>query len=96
MNGTKRTGPWPWTKLPALLAVVALVGAACGGAATPRAPSGTADGSPSRPRPRRPCEPVEIEWYVGLGTGENEEQIPRRGGGRRRLQRVAGLHRPRS
>jgi hypothetical protein len=46
MNGTKRTGPWPWTKLPALLAVVALVGAACGGGAT-TAPGRNATEHPS-------------------------------------------------
>ena len=28
-----------------------------------------------RRRPRRPASRVEIEWFVGLGTGENEEQI---------------------
>ncbi len=37
-------------------------------AATPPPTSATSE---------EPGEPVEIEWYVGLGTGENEEQIPR-------------------
>ena len=75
MNGTKSTGPWPWTKLPALLAAVALVGAACGGGTTP-APTGTAAVTEPPVTTEAPCEPVEIEWFVGLGTGENEEQIP--------------------
>ena len=37
------------------------------------APRSTAPATDRRPGggPR----PVEIEWYVGLGTGENEEQI---------------------
>ena len=74
MNGTKSTGPWPWTKLPALLAAVALVGAACGGGTTP-APTGTA-ASPTDAPEATPGEPVEIEWFVGLGTGTNPEQIP--------------------
>jgi multiple sugar transport system substrate-binding protein len=74
MNGTKRTALWPWTKLPALLAVVALVGAACSGGATPT-PSAT-EAAPTETPTEAACTPVDVEWYVGLGTGENEEQIP--------------------
>jgi multiple sugar transport system substrate-binding protein len=54
--------------------VVALVGAACGGGASP-SPTGTV-AAPTDAPSATPCTPVEIEWFVGLGTGENEEQIP--------------------
>jgi multiple sugar transport system substrate-binding protein len=53
------------------IAIVAIVAAACGGAAS-SAPST----EPSAAASEGTGEPVEIEWYVGLGTGENEEQIP--------------------
>jgi multiple sugar transport system substrate-binding protein len=52
-----------------------LVLAACG--ATPAAESQPATSESEAPPASEPAaEAVEIEWYVGLGTGENEEQIP--------------------
>lgn len=55
-----------------------LVLAACatqGGATqSPTATNGSTD-EPSAP-PATAGEVAEIEWFVGLGTGENEEQIP--------------------
>jgi multiple sugar transport system substrate-binding protein len=74
MNGNQRTARWRWARVPALIATVALVGAACGGGASP-SPTGTA-AAPTDAPSATPCTPVEIEWFVGLGTGENEEQIP--------------------
>jgi multiple sugar transport system substrate-binding protein len=58
--------------LGAIVTTLGLVLAACGtqSSVQPSA-SGGASGAPSEPG-----EVVEIEWYVGLGTGENEEQIP--------------------
>jgi multiple sugar transport system substrate-binding protein len=50
-----------------------LVLAACGSAVSPSASTTTA---PSSTASATSGETVEIEWYVGLGTGENEEQIP--------------------
>jgi len=75
MNGNQKLGQWTWAKVPVLLATVALVGAACGTGATP-SPSGTAAASPTEAPSATPCTATEIEWFVGLGTGENEEQIP--------------------
>jgi multiple sugar transport system substrate-binding protein len=61
----------------AMAAVLALIAAACGTAASP-SPSSQAPGAPSAtPQGSEPAgEAVQIEWFVGLGTGENEEQIP--------------------
>ena len=56
---------------------LALILAACGtqGVSTePSAPSPASEAPPSESEPA--AEAVEIEWFVGLGTGENEEQIP--------------------
>jgi len=75
MNGNQRTGQWPWMRIPVALAAVVLVGAACGSGASPT-PSGTPAATATEAPSATPCTPVEIEWYVGLGTGENEEQIP--------------------
>jgi multiple sugar transport system substrate-binding protein len=74
MKRMDSTGPQPWKQLAAGLSVVLLAAAACGGTTPTTAPSGTATATegPSA----TPGEPVEIEWFVGLGTGENEEQIP--------------------
>ncbi len=62
----------------ALVAAVALVVGACGtGAASPStAPTGSEPGTPPASESAGTGEAVEIEWFVGLGTGENEEQIP--------------------
>lgn len=51
--------------------------AACGSQGTsPSASTGTASEEPPASVPASSGEVVEIEWFVGLGTGENEEQIP--------------------
>jgi len=64
-------------RLPALIAIVALVGAACG-TATPsasRAPGASTASQP--PATSGTGEVVEIRWYCCLGTGEDPEaQIP--------------------
>ena len=74
LHSTTRRSVWA----PALFSVVALVVAACGTAASPSASSGTsAPPATNAPASQAAGDPVEIEWYVGLGTGENEEQIPR-------------------
>jgi multiple sugar transport system substrate-binding protein len=58
-----------------VLAVIALITAACTGAPT-SAPSGAAATASVTDPPATDSGPrVNIEWYVGLGTGENEEQI---------------------
>jgi multiple sugar transport system substrate-binding protein len=57
---------------------MALLLAACGtqgGASQSPAASDGASGEPAS-APATTGEVVEIEWFVGLGTGENEEQIP--------------------
>jgi multiple sugar transport system substrate-binding protein len=60
----------------ALLAAFVLVVAACGPAASP-APSASASEPGASPSASEAAGgAVEIEWFVGLGTGENEEQIP--------------------
>ncbi len=71
-NGTRSV---PRTLL-ALLGVVVLLAAACSGSTPSTAPSAAASAPASAPAASAAGEPVEIEWYVGLGTGENEEQIP--------------------
>jgi multiple sugar transport system substrate-binding protein len=55
----------PWRPAAAVVALMLLI-AAC---ASPGV-------SPSGGQSAGVGEAVEIEWYVGLGTGENEEQIP--------------------
>lgn len=63
----------------ALSVGIALVLAACGtqGAGESPAPDPTDEPDGSAPATSTPAgETVEIEWFVGLGTGENEEQIP--------------------
>lgn len=64
-------------RVPAFLSVVALVAAACGGGAASPSASGAAPTTAASEAPASQAtgEPVEIEWFVGLGTGENEEQI---------------------
>jgi multiple sugar transport system substrate-binding protein len=75
-NGTSSA---PRTLL-ALLGVFALLLAACGGGTTSASPSAAASepaqSAEASVEATAAGEPVEIEWYVGLGTGENEEQIP--------------------
>lgn len=55
----------------ALLIVATMVLAACGGG------SAEQPAQPQQPEPQKPAAgPVEIRWYIGLGTGANNEQIP--------------------
>ncbi len=70
----------PRRRLAALGVVVGLIAAACGGTIATSAPTASAE-APETTAPQPTASqaagtPVEIEWYVGLGTGENEEQIP--------------------
>jgi multiple sugar transport system substrate-binding protein len=54
-----------------------LTAAACQGAASPSpsaSPAASAAVSPSA-APSSAGEPVEIEWFIGLGTGQNPEQV---------------------
>jgi multiple sugar transport system substrate-binding protein len=54
-----------------------LILAACGAQGTSGEPSAsTAASEAPASESQAAGEPVEIEWFVGLGTGENEEQIP--------------------
>lgn len=57
-------------RLLALLGALTLLASACSSTASPSASAGSSVGS------QAPGEAVEIEWFVGLGTGENAEQIP--------------------
>lgn len=66
MNRSKRAP----LKFVALVAALSLLAAACTSNASPSASAGSSASSGP------PTTAVEIEWYVGLGTGENEEQIP--------------------
>jgi multiple sugar transport system substrate-binding protein len=53
------------------LAALTLIVAACSSqSSSPSASAGASEESVA------PAEAVDIEWFVGLGTGENEEQIP--------------------
>jgi multiple sugar transport system substrate-binding protein len=56
----------------AILATLAVVVSACTGS-----PSAAPTSAATNPPSEAPSlgAPVDIEWYVGLGTGENEEQI---------------------
>jgi multiple sugar transport system substrate-binding protein len=62
------------SRLAAILATLAVVAAACTGGPS-AAPSGGATNPPATQAASSGAK-VDIEWYVGLGTGENEEQIP--------------------
>jgi multiple sugar transport system substrate-binding protein len=56
---------------------LALSLAACGTQSPSEEPDASTGGAASEPpASAEPGEVAEIEWYVGLGTGENEEQIP--------------------
>ena len=57
-------------RLGALAGASALLLSACGGSSQSGAPNASAAGSQGG------GEVVDIEWYVGLGTGTNPEQIP--------------------
>jgi multiple sugar transport system substrate-binding protein len=58
----------------ALLAVIALVAGACGTATSPSPSAGGASPSGAAASPSAAGAPVEVEWFIGLGTGGNEEQ----------------------
>ena len=63
-------------RLTALLAVLALVMAACGGTTTPTASSGgEASSTPTGAASQGTGEVVEIRWFCCIGTGEAVEQI---------------------
>ena len=49
--------------------------AACGTQGPAASDSASPDGSEPVDSSDAPAEAVEVEWFVGLGTGENEEQI---------------------
>jgi multiple sugar transport system substrate-binding protein len=56
---------------------LALSLAACGTQSPSQEPAASTGGGASEPPASADAgEVAEIEWYVGLGTGENEEQIP--------------------
>ena len=67
----ERLQPAP-LRLAAGLAALSLAVAACGTQGTSSSASASASAGGSEPT----GEVVEIEWYVGLGTGTNPEQIP--------------------
>ena len=50
--------------------------AACGSQGSSPSASAGASEEPASSAPAGNGEVVEIEWYVGLGTGTNPEQIP--------------------
>jgi multiple sugar transport system substrate-binding protein len=59
----------------AIGASLALFVAACGDQGASGSAGGASD-EPEESASEAAGEPVEIEWYVGLGTGTNPEQIP--------------------
>jgi len=59
----------------ALVATLGLVAAACSPAPAATPGSSTAASNPPGSAPASAAAKVDIEWFVGLGTGENEEQI---------------------
>jgi multiple sugar transport system substrate-binding protein len=62
--------------LAAIGATFAIVMAACGPGESSPAASDAPESEPPASASAAAGDPVEIEWFVGLGTGENEEQIP--------------------
>jgi multiple sugar transport system substrate-binding protein len=70
----------PRRRVAAVLVVFGLLVTACSGSAATSTPAGSAppaaSEAPASAAPTTSGEAAEIEWYVGLGTGENEEQIP--------------------
>ncbi|HEX2765444.1 MAG TPA: extracellular solute-binding protein [Candidatus Limnocylindria bacterium] len=76
-----RQSRWRPTKIAGVAGIgFVLLLAACGGSGTASAPASEAPESEAPESQAAASEPtgeaVEIEWFVGLGTGENEEQIP--------------------
>ena len=91
MDGTHSQSRRRPARAVALLATLAIGAAACSPAAsTSPSASTAATSAPSQADSEAPSEstgsepsgtaaagdPVEVEWFIGLGTGENEEQIP--------------------
>ena len=90
MDGTHSLDARRPARAVALLTTLALAAAACSPTASTSpsqsaatsAPSTGASEAPSASTGGEPSgtaaagEPVEVEWFIGLGTGENEEQIP--------------------
>lgn len=70
----------PRRRVAAVLVVFGLLVSACSGSAATSTPADSAapaaSEAPASAAPTTSGEAAEIEWYVGLGTGENEEQIP--------------------
>src|ERR671915_283364 len=67
MRGADRA----WWRLGVAATLITLVASACTQAVSP-----TDEGAEPTDEAAPAGDVVEIEWYVGLGTGENEEQIP--------------------
>ena len=61
--------------LGALGVSLGLLLAACGTQGASNEASASPEGSAPVDSPDAPAEAAEVEWFVGLGTGENEEQI---------------------
>jgi multiple sugar transport system substrate-binding protein len=90
MDGTHSPSARRTARAVALLATLAIGVAACSPAASTSPSQSAAATSPSQAASEAPSattssepsgtaaagEPVEVEWFIGLGTGENEEQIP--------------------
>jgi multiple sugar transport system substrate-binding protein len=70
----------PRRRVAAVLVVFGLLVTACSVSAATSTPAGSAppaaSEAPASAAPTTSGEAAEIEWFVGLGTGENEEQIP--------------------
>lgn len=64
------------TRTIALLAVVALLGAACGGAGSATTAGGTGQDGATTAFTAASGDKVEIRWYCCLGTGEDPAQLP--------------------
>jgi multiple sugar transport system substrate-binding protein len=77
MAMNKRTlNEGPPRRVLAVLGAIVIVAAACAPAASSAPSPSVASPGTSPSGSAAAGEPVEIEWFVGLGTGENEEQIP--------------------
>src|SRR5215216_2633376 len=67
-----------------LLIIASMVLTACGGAAPTEAPSAATEApsaateapSAATEAPAASGDKVQIRWYIGLGTGANNEQVP--------------------
>ena len=76
MDGLHNATGRRFVKASALFSAVVIAVAACGGGAASPSAAAPSTGASAPPAASQAGEPVEIEWFVGLGTGENEEQIP--------------------